>query len=143
MHQLPGWWLVRQAWRLALLGAGAALLAAAMSSAAGGTVTWWVFGVGAAAGAGIGGVALYWPSRSAHVVPAGRRVRPRHAHLEVNVVLLAVCALTIVVMLVGRYGAAVGMFLLVTGAYLVESFRRHWREAREIETRRSGRSRRK
>ena len=142
MNQLPGWWLVRQAWRLGLLVAGVGLLAAAMSSAAGGEVTWWLFGVAAAAGAGIGGVALYWPLRSPDFAPVGRSARFRRAQLEANVVLLAVCALTVVVMLVGRYGAAVGMFLLVTGAYLVESFRRHWREVREIESRRRGGQRR-
>ena len=142
MHQLPGWWLVKHAWRPGLLVAGVGLLAAAMSSAAGGTVTWWVFGVGAAAGAGIGGVALYWPSRSAGFAPVGRPTRVRQARLEANGVLLAVCTLTIVVMLVGRYGAALGMFLLVMGVYLVESFRRHWREVREVDRRRGG-SRRK
>lgn len=131
--------MVRQAWRLGMLVGGAGLLVAAMSSAAGGTVTWWVFSVGAAAGAGIGGVALSWPWR---VVRWGDPTRSRPGGLDANAVFLAVCALTVVVMLVGRYGAAVGMFLLVTGTYLVESFRRHWREARELDSRRRGPRRR-
>ena len=143
MRQLPGWWLIRQVWRLGLLVAGAALLAVAMSSASGGSVGWWVFGVGTAAGAGIGGVALAWPSRSTRFPGEVRPTRARSDRLEANVVVLAVCALTIVVMLVGHYGAAVGMFLLVTGVYLVESFRRHWREVRENDSRRRGGSRRK
>lgn len=134
MQQLPGWWLVRQAWRLGLFVAGAVLLAAAMNNAAGGTAGWWVFGVGAAAGTGIGVVVLSWPSRSTRFRPEVRPTRVRDDRLEANVVLLAVCALTIVVMLVGRYGAVVGTFLLVTGAYLVESFRRHWREVRKVDS---------
>ena len=136
MRQLPGWWLVRQTWRLGLFVAGAVLLLAAMNSAAGGSVSWWVFGVGAVAGAGIGGVALsrpFWPARFRG---EERPTRARHDRLEADVVLLAVCALTAVVILVGRYGAAVGTFLLVTGAYLVETFCRHWREVRETDSRR-------
>ena len=136
MQRLPGWWLVRQTWRLGLFVAGAVLLLAAMNSAAGGTVSWWVFGVGAGAGASIGAVALSWPFRSARSRGELRPTRARRDRLEADVILLAVCALTAVVILVGRFGAAVGTFLLVTGAYLVESFRRRWREVRETDSRR-------
>ena len=139
MRGTAGWWLVKHVWRLALLVGGGVLLAWALSNATHGLTSWWVFGLGAAAGTCIAGVALFWPWRSGRLRPEPSRPAQEDAvGTQVFVVAVAI-ALVVVIGLVGHYGAAVGAFSVITGIWVLESFRRQWRQTREIELRRRGR----
>ena len=129
MRRLPVWWLLGQLWRLALLVLGVVLLVISLRNAAGGSASWWLFGVGVAAGASIGAVALYWPWRPRR---SGTDASdpPRGQGVETHAFLFACLALVIVVDVIGRYGAAVGTFLAMTGLYVLGGFARQWRAAR-------------
>jgi hypothetical protein len=56
--------------------------------------------------------------------------------VETNAFLFACLALVIVIVVIGRYGAAVGTFLAMTGLYVLERFTRQWRAARGGDVRR-------
>ncbi len=128
MRSTAGWWLARHVWRLVLLLGGAALFVWALSNAKHGVTSWSVFGLGAAAGAGIALVALFWPWRSARLLPESRPTHDDFVGTQVFIVAVAF-ALVIVVGLIGHYGAAVGAFSVITGVFVLVSFRREARAA--------------
>jgi hypothetical protein len=116
--RLPaGWRPLGHLWRFGLVVLGVVLIASAIENAADGSASWSLFAVGAASGVSIAVVALYWPRLLA---------RGRSGVLGVDVTAYgAGCgALLTVVVLVGRYGAATGAFLLLTGLTLIETARR-------------------
>jgi hypothetical protein len=107
-------WLVQHGWRLGLLLVGALLLVAAVQNAVAGSVSWSVFALGLASGVCIACVALGWPRRS----------EPLRNGVETSAFLLGCLALAIVIVFLGRYGAAAGAFLSMTGAYTLIIARR-------------------
>ena len=117
-------------WRLVLLVGGAVLLVWALDNVTRGVTTWPVFAVGAVAGAGIAVVAFSrsWLVRRG----AGRTSRPADDNpMVAQLFAVAVgVALVTVVGLLGRYGAAVGTFSVITGVVVLERFRRDWRQVR-------------
>jgi hypothetical protein len=114
MPRSPASWLVEHGWRLGLLAVGALLLVTALHNAATGEASWSLFAVGLASGACIGCVALGWP----------RRAEPVRQGVETGAFLLGCLALAIVIVFIGRYGAAAGAFLVLTGAYALMMGRR-------------------
>jgi hypothetical protein len=126
MRSAAGWWLMWHVWRLLLLVGGAALLVWGFENVTNGVTTWPVFTVGAAAGTGIAAVAMFWPRRG----PDGKAqwpVVPIETHVVVGAVAIA---MMVVIGLLGRYGAAVGAFSVITGLAVLERFRRDWRRER-------------
>jgi hypothetical protein len=113
-------------WRLLLLVGGAWLLVWAFGAVTDGDTTWPVYAVGAAAGTGIGLVAMFWPHRRRPEDARGPVV-PLETHVVVGAVAIA---LMVVIGLLGRYGAAVGAFSVITGIAVLERFRRDWRRER-------------
>lgn len=107
-------WLVQHGWRLGLLIVGVLLLVAAVQNAVTGSVSWSVFALGLASGISIALVALWWP----------RRAEPLRNGVETSAFLLGCLALAIVIVFLGRYGAAAGAFLSMTGAYTLIVARR-------------------
>jgi hypothetical protein len=99
-------------WRVGLLLLGLGLVLAAMRSALDGA-GWPVFAVGLASGLCIALVALPWPRRS-----------PSAEGIETGAFLLGCLAVAVVIVFLGRYGAASGAFIAMTGAYALASLRR-------------------